>query len=95
MASKRDLKKDFDYLISEVIGDCYTFMLMNGDKKHDEAIAIIESVLEKRNDLIHQLKHPQNKGDRKAVKQYYRAVQEDMLKTIDESFTKLSKLIKE
>lgn len=94
MASKRNLKKDFDYLVSEVISDCYTYMLINGDRKRDEAIAIIESILDKRNELIHRIKHPAKKDDRKAVKNHYREVQNDMLKAIDESFTKLSELTK-
>ncbi|MEY1637947.1 hypothetical protein [Tenuifilum osseticum] len=94
MASKRDLKKDIDYLVGEVISDCYTYMLINGEKKRDDAIAIIESILEKRNDLIHRIKHPAKKDDRKAVKAYYREIQKDALKAIDESFSKLSELTK-
>ncbi len=66
MANKRDLKKDIDYLVGEVISDCYTYMLINGEKKRDDAIAIIESILEKRNDLIHRIKHPAKKDDRKS-----------------------------
>jgi len=94
MASKRDLKKDIDYLVGEVISDCYTYMLINGEKKRDDAIAIIESILEKRNDLIHRIKHPAKKDDSKAVKAHYREIQKDALKAIDESFSKLSELTK-
>ncbi|QKG79647.1 hypothetical protein [Tenuifilum thalassicum] len=94
MASRRNLKKDIDYLMSEVISDCYTYMLIHGEKKRDEAIAIIESILEKRNDLIHRIKHPENKSDKKAVKAHYKAIHEDLLKAIDESFSKLSELTK-
>ncbi|MEW5844969.1 MAG: hypothetical protein AB1777_01750 [Bacteroidota bacterium] len=94
MASKRDLKKDIDYLVSEVISDCYTYMLINGDKKRDDAIAIIQSILDTRFDLIHRIKHPANKGDRKVVKAHYREIQKDALKAIDEHFTKLSELTK-
>jgi len=94
MASKRELKKDIDYLVGEVISDCYTYMLINGDKKRDDAIAIIESILEKRNELIHRVKHPAKKDDSKAVKEHYREIQKDALKAIDESFSKLSELTK-
>ncbi|HDP75309.1 MAG TPA: hypothetical protein ENN49_05480 [Bacteroidales bacterium] len=94
MASKRELKKDIDYLVGEVISDCYTYMLINGQKKRDDVIAIIESILEKRNELIHRIKHPDQKNDRKAVKAHYREIQHDVLKAIDEHFTKLSELTK-
>ena len=33
----RTLKKDFDYLIDEVISDCCTFIYVNPDKKEAEA----------------------------------------------------------
>jgi hypothetical protein len=52
MANKRNLKKDVDFLVSEVVSDCYTFMLINGDKNRDKALSIIEGMLEKRNELI-------------------------------------------
>jgi precorrin-2 methylase len=94
MASKRELKKDIDYLVGEVISDCYTYMVINGQKKRDDAIAIIESIIEKRNELIHRIKHPAQKNDRKAVKAHYREIQHDILKSIDEHFTKLSELTK-
>lgn len=94
MASKRELKKDIDYLVDEVISDCYTYMLINGEKKRDDAIAIIESILEKRNELIHRIEHPAKKDDSKAVKMHYREIQKDALKAIDESFSRLSELTK-
>ena len=41
MASIRNIKKDIDYLISEVISDCCTFMALYPDKKQEEALALI------------------------------------------------------
>ena len=94
MASKRELKKNIDYLISEVISDCFTYMLINGDKKRDEAIAIIESILDKRFELVHRIKHQVPNDNPKAVKAHYRDIRKDSLQIIDESFTKLSELSK-
>ncbi|KAB2867122.1 MAG: hypothetical protein F9K37_13015 [Bacteroidales bacterium] len=94
MANKKNLKKDVDFLVSEVVSDCYTFMLINGDKNHDKALAIIETMLEKRNELITRINNPENKHDAKAVKAHYKAIQEDLMVAVDDSFTKLSAITK-
>ena len=94
MANKKNLKKDVDFLVSEVVSDCYTFMLINGDKNHDKALAIIETMLEKRNELITRINNPENKHDAKAVKAHYKAIQEDLMVAVDDCFTKLSEITK-
>ncbi len=94
MANKKNLKKDVDFLVSEVVSDCYTFMLIHGDKNQDKALAIIETMLEKRNELISRINNPENKHDAKAVKAHYKAIQEDLMVAVDDCFTKLSDITK-
>ncbi|BDX38786.1 hypothetical protein CYCD_21410 [Tenuifilaceae bacterium CYCD] len=94
MANKRNLKKDVDFLVSEVVSDCYTFMLINGDKNRDKALSIIEGMLEKRNELITRINNPENKEDSKAVKAHYKAIQQDLMVAVDDCFTKLSEITK-
>jgi len=94
MANKKNLKKDVDFLVSEVVSDCYTFMLIHGDKNQDKAFAIIETILEKRNELITRINNPENKHDAKAVKAHYKAIQEDLMVAVDDCFTKLSEITK-
>lgn len=94
MANKRNLKKDVDFLVSEVVSDCYTFMLINGDKNRDKALSIIEGMLEKRNELITRINNPENKEDSKAIKAHYKAIQQDLMIAVDDCFTKLSEITK-
>jgi hypothetical protein len=94
MASIRNVKKDIDYLVSEVISDCYTFLYLHGDKKKDKVVTIIEDVVNKRNDFFHRVNNPDKSLDRKQVRQHYKAVYSDLLSTVDESFTRLSELTK-
>jgi hypothetical protein len=94
MANKRNLKKDVDFLVSEVVSDCYTFMLINGDKNRDEALSIIETMLEKRNEFMTRINNPENKDDAKAVKAHYKSIQQDLMVAVDGCFTKLSEITK-
>ncbi|HPD96101.1 MAG: hypothetical protein H6537_10115 [Bacteroidales bacterium] len=94
MAKRRVLKKDVDFLVSEVVSDCYTFMMFNGDKSHDEAIKVIESALDKRNEAYKKISSRVKHENPKEVKKYYKQIQQEFLEGVDECFTKLSELTK-
>jgi len=92
MANKREIKKDVDYLIGEVIGDCYTYLMIHGEKNRDNVLGIIGSIVEKRNDLISRVNNQDKSFDTKQVKSHYKAINSDLLAAINDSFTKLSTL---
>ena len=91
MANKREIKKDVDYLVGEVISDCYTYLMINGEKNRDNVIEIIGGIVEKRNDLIGRVNHDRNM-DSKQIKSHYKAINVDLLAAVDNSFSKLSQL---
>jgi hypothetical protein len=92
MANKREIKKDIDYLVGEVISDSYTYLLIHGEKNRDKVIEIIGAVVEKRNDLISRVNNSDKKFDSKQVKAHFKQINADLLAAIDDSFSKLSKL---
>jgi len=92
MANKRDIKKDVDFLVGEVISDCYTYLLIHGDKNREKVVEIIESIVNKRNDLISRVNNPDKSFDSKQVKAHFKAINVELLTAIDDSFSKLSKL---
>lgn len=94
MAKRRELKKDVDYLVTEVVSDCYTYMLLNGDKNRDKAVEIIESILKMRNEVIRKINTP-GKKDAKANRAYFKELHREILEGVDSCFTKLSELTKE
>lgn len=56
MSSVKSLKKDINYVLSDIIEECYVWQLVNGDKKMDksekiidEAIAVFDALIEKVN----------------------------------------------
>lgn len=116
MANKRFIKKDIDFLVGEVISDCYTFMYLNGDKNKEQVVGIMEGIVEKRNELIDKVNRPAKNPDlfnlrklkvtaidtyktskrthAKEVKKHYRAVYNDLMVLVDDSFSKLSEIAK-
>jgi septal ring factor EnvC (AmiA/AmiB activator) len=94
MASRRNLKKDIDYLTYEVIADCYTYMHLYPENNRDKVMKIINETVEMRNDLVARTNHPDAKDDAKKVKAYYQSIRKELLEKIDVSFQNLSKLVK-
>lgn len=90
MASLRVIKKDIDYLVSEVVSDCWTFLYINPGKNEEDVIAIINDAVEFRNDLFTRV----NKPNKESIKAHYKAVNQDLLAGVDTFFKRISDLTK-
>lgn len=94
MASVRSLKKDIDYLVFEVISDCFAYSGIHPDDNSDEITAIITDAVSFRNDLIARVNNPDGKDNAKIVKAYYKTVEKDLITGVDKLFDRLSALSK-
>lgn len=94
MANIRNLKKDIDYLVGEVISDCYTFMYLHGEEKKQEVVKIIEEIVSQRNQLFQRANNPGKELDKKTTRNHYKSIYNDLLTNVDQSFSKLSELTK-
>lgn len=92
MASLRDLKKDIDYMMYEVISDCFVYQGVHPDHKTEELQAIINDAVSLRNDLIARVNNPDGKDNPKIVKAYYQTVKKDLAVGADKLFSRLSAL---
>jgi hypothetical protein len=92
MASIRELKKDIDYLIYEVISDCFVYSNIHPENKTDELTALISDAVEFRNELIARVNNPDGKDNPKIVKTYYKTLEKDLLTGVDKLFERLSSL---
>lgn len=90
MASLRIVKKDIDFLISEVISDCWVFMYINPDKKTDDAVSVINDAVALRNELYNRV----NQRPAENAKKHFKAINMDLLKGVDELFVRVSNLTK-
>ena len=90
MASVRELKKDIDFFIFEVISDCFLYSNIHPENKTDELSALISDAVEFRNDLIARVNNPDGKDNPKIIKAYYKTVEKDLITGVDKLFERLS-----
>lgn len=90
MASIRRFKSDVEYLVSEVISDCYTCIIINEKVDKDKVFVVINGAVDMRNDLIEKINNPKEKHNRKINKKYYAQLRREMMEKVDGLFTQLS-----
>ncbi|MBE5032960.1 hypothetical protein [Gallalistipes aquisgranensis] len=88
MASIRLIKKDIDYLVGEVISDCYLTVYFHPEKKQ-EIVSVMEEAVELRNSLFSQVK-PKEKHNPSLVKKHYAHMRRELMEKVDGLFVKLS-----
>jgi cytochrome b involved in lipid metabolism len=88
MANLRKIKKDIDFLINEVISDCYLFLSFHPGGKEQEVETILLEAVNLRNDLYNRV----NSAPSEERKQHYVAISKDLLAGVDKLFVKVSEL---
>ncbi|MCD8173319.1 MAG: hypothetical protein LUD76_07675 [Alistipes sp.] len=89
MASLRKLKRDVDYVVTEILSDCYLTIEFHPEKK-DEVVAIMEKAVQLRNNLFQRANNPVEKNNASLVRKHYRQVWLDLFNEADELFSSLS-----
>jgi hypothetical protein len=92
MATIRDLKKDINYLTSEIITEVYVRKVLFSDVKESDVSKIIGDAVAFRNDLIARVNHPDGKDNPKLVKAHYQKVKRDMTDQFSAMIDKVNKL---
>lgn len=94
MASKRDLKKDIDMLMSMVLNDCFYVLEYNSKVDAQSVMKIAGDIIEKHREFRIRANHPDGKENPKLVKKYYDELAADVLTVADEAFESLSAEVK-
>jgi len=94
MASRRNLKKDVNWLTHEVITDCLIYLDINSPEDEKPVADIISNMISKRGEVLTKINRPTSKIEKKEVKQMYNEIVKDLLETTDNCFENLSKLSK-
>ena len=93
MASIRDIKKDIDCLVGEVISDCYLAIYFHPEKKQD-IVTVMEEAVALRNALFLQVNHPAEKNNPSLVRKHFAHIRQEMFTKVDTLFQKLSGIAK-
>lgn len=94
MASRRDAKKDVEFVLGEIISDTLNVLHLHKGKKDEELLDILEQLIDTRDELIARLSHIPGKDNPAQVKLFFNKFYHDLEKCADESIEKLSKIIK-
>jgi hypothetical protein len=92
MASVRQLKKDIDNQLFEVISDSLLYLGLHPDHKSDEISSIVEDAVSLRNELIARTNNPDGKDNPKIVKKHFQSVENDLKTGVDQFCSRLSEL---
>ncbi len=93
MTSRRRLKKEIDYIVSDLILDCVTYTNLYQKPNDDEALKIVQDTLELRNKLREQANHPEQKNNSEKAKSYYDNIAKTLVEGVDQGYGKLGKLV--
>lgn len=91
MASIRRLKKDIDCLTFAVVDDCLNCLCYG--KSVDDLGVIVQGAVDCRNALRQRVNAGRGMSDSEK-KAHYQSVRKEMINSADESFKKLSELVK-
>lgn len=93
MASLRDIKKDIDYVVNELVFDCYMSLFYHSDKQ-EAVVDIMQEAADLRNNLFEMVSNPPEKHNKSLIKKHYRYVREQLFEKTDALFEKLSYVCK-
>lgn len=93
MTTRRRLKKEIDYVVSDLILDCMTYANLYQKTDDKEAQGIVQDTLEMRNTLRNMANHPEQRSKKETVKNYYDSIALTLAEGVDKGYAKLGKLV--
>ena len=94
MSSIKNLKKEIDNEVFEIISDCLLFAGLHPDNKQEEVNSIIEDAVNLRNDLISRTNNPGKKENQKEVRKHYILITKDLSNGVNDLCNRLSAISK-
>lgn len=94
MASKRDLKKDIDLVMSLALNDCFYVLEYNPKVDNEAVYKLAGEIVQKHREFRLRAIHPDGKDNPKLVKKFYKTLVNDMLAAADAALESLSAEVK-
>ena len=88
MASIKNLKKDINYVLGDIIEECYTWELLNPKADTKKSDAIVEEAIAAFDKLIENV----NRRDVENSKEHFKKVNLELEKTANKLIEKINKL---
>lgn len=92
MTTKRRIKKEIDYFVSDLILDCFTYANLSDSSKDEGAVTLVSETLSLRNKLRDQANHPEKRAESVSVKAFYDNLAKELITGVDNGYDKLGQL---
>lgn len=92
MASKRELKKDMNSLIFEVVSECYSFADIYPETDYAKADEIIEKAMDIQDETITSINNVDKSLSSKETKKYFNELKTEFIKKVEALFKELDDL---
>ncbi len=79
MSSIRNLKKDINFLTSEIFTECYVKQFVKEDVNKGKLANVMVEAIKFRNEFIARTNHYSGKDNPKVVKDYFKKLRHDLL----------------
>lgn len=93
MANLRNLKKEIDYCLEEIVFDCDMAICFHPSKEA-EIFALMQEAVELRNALYTKANNPAEPHNRSLVHKHYAALRAEIADTFNKLFERLSEINK-
>ena len=93
MTTRRRLKKEIDYVVSDLILDCMTYANLYQKPNDEEALQIVQDTMEVRNKLRNMANHPEQRNNSESAKTYYDNIAQTLVESVDKGYANLGKLV--
>jgi hypothetical protein len=89
MANRRNLKRNINFICSELFAECIASSLYNGHPDQGNVDALLTSILKMQNDFVNRISHTEPGT---SAKTYYRKMIHDFNKHVDEIIDQINNL---
>jgi hypothetical protein len=93
MTSRRRLKKEIDYVVSDLVIDCFTYTNLYQKPDDKEALEIVQGTLMLRNELRDLTNHPEKRNEGETIKSFYDNIAATLIGGVDEGYGKLGQMV--
>ena len=93
MASLRQIKKQIDYVVNEVVYDCYLSLGFHPEQQ-EEIVTLMQQAVDMRNNLFELVNNPAEKHNPSLVRKHYSYVRQQLVERTEEIWGKLSEICK-
>ncbi len=92
MANKRNLKKELNFITSELYSECLFIKFYEKNIDLEKADALLNKIVNTQEDFASRINHTDGKDNPKLVKKYYESLIADLDKTIGEIIDEVEQL---